>query len=110
MAKDHIQLSSSKAFGQINIKKDVFYAVALLAIQEEKRATLDKKSFRYAVDVDVVKNELNLKLDVKVQYGKNVNDVCNSLQEKISTQVEQMTGLVVKKIDVNVIGFTISAQ
>lgn len=110
MAKDHIQLSTTKALGQINLKKDVFYAVALLAIQEEKRATLDKKNFRYAVDVGIDKNELNLRLDIKVQYGKNVNDVCNSLQEKISTQIEQMTGLVVKKIDVNVIGFTISAS
>lgn len=110
MAHDHILLSSKQLYGNIKIKTDVFYSIVLLAVEEEKRAQLDKRSFKYAVDVSVDANELMIKLDVKILYGKNVNDVCKSLQDKIIYQIELMTGLVAKKIDVNVIGFMINAH
>jgi uncharacterized alkaline shock family protein YloU len=110
MAQEFIQIENPKLLGKMHIKKDVFYSIALLAVQEEKRALLEKKSLRYAVDVNIKDNQLSIVMDVKIHYGKNVNEVCKSIQDKVNYQIEQMTGLIAKKVDVNVVGFMISAH
>jgi len=110
MAQEFIQLETPKLMGKMHIKKDVFYSIVLIAVQEEKRAQIEKKSLRYAIDVTIKNNELNIVMDVKIHYGKNVNQVCKSIQDKVNYQIEQMTGLVAKKVDVNVVGFMISAH
>ena len=110
MAQDFIQIETPKLLGKMHIKKDVFHSIVMLAVQEEKRALIEKKGLKHIIDVNIKDNQLSISMDVKIHYGKNVNDVCKSIQDKVNYQIEQMTGLTAKKVDVNVVGFMISAQ
>lgn len=107
MAQDFIKLTHPEQLGFTSIKKEVFNSIAFIACQDEKRAICDKNS---SVTSKITDNQLLVKIDVKIQYGQNVTDVSNSIQSKVTQSIEQMTGLLCRNVDVNVIGFVFSAQ
>lgn len=107
MAQDFIKLTHPEQLGFTSIKKEVFNSIAFIACQDEKRAVCEKNS---AVSSKITDNQLLVKIDVKIQYGQNVTDVSNSIQTKVTQSIEQMTGLLCRNVDVNVIGFVFSAQ
>jgi len=107
MAQDFIKITQAEQLGFTSIKKEVFNSIAYIATQEEKRALCEKNS---SVTSRINDNQLLIKIDVKIQYGQNVTDVSNSIQSKVTQSIEQMTGLVCRNVDVNVIGFVFNAQ
>jgi uncharacterized alkaline shock family protein YloU len=107
MAQDFIKLTHPEQLGFTSIKKEVFNSIAFIACQEEKHAVCEKNS---SVSSKINDNQLIVKIDVKIQYGQNVSDVSTSIQSKVTQSIEQMTGLLCRNVDVNVIGFVFSAQ
>jgi uncharacterized alkaline shock family protein YloU len=107
MAQDFIKLTHPEQLGFTSIKKEVFNSIAFIACQEEKNAVCEKNS---SVSSKINDNQLIIKIDVKIQYGQNVSDVSSSIQSKVTQSIEQMTGLLCRNVDVNVIGFVFSAQ
>ena len=107
MAQDFIKLTHPEQLGFTSIKKEVFNSIAFIACQEEKHAVCEKNS---SVSSKINDNQLIIKIDVKIQYGQNVSDVSTSIQSKVTQSIEQMTGLLCRNVDVNVIGFVFSAQ
>lgn len=107
MAQDFIKLTHPEQLGFTSIKKEVFNSIAFIACQEEKYAVCEKNS---SVSSKINDNQLIINIDVKIQYGQNVSDVSTSIQSKVTQSIEQMTGLLCRNVDVNVIGFVFSAQ
>lgn len=107
MAQDFIKLTHPEQLGFTSIKKEVFNSIAFIACQDEKHAVCEKNS---SVSSKITENQLIIKIDVKIQYGQNVSDVSSSIQSKVTQSIEQMTGLLCRNVDVNVIGFVFSAQ
>lgn len=109
VAQDFITLNHKYDLGQVHIQKDVFNAIALTACAEEKRAIIEGQ-LRKRVTSKIVDNQLLIALDVKIQYGQNVNEVSESLQGKISQMIEHMTGFKCSQVNISVIGFDFNAH
>lgn len=109
VAQDFITLNQFNDIGQVHIQKDVFNSIAIYACDEEKRAVVEGHARKHIVS-KIIDNQLLISLDVKIQYGQNVNEVSESLQSKIAQMIEHMTGFKCSHVDVSVIGFDFSAQ
>ena len=107
MAQEFIKLTHPNQLGFTSIKKDVFDSIAFFACREEQRAQCES---RKGITSKIVDNQLHIRIDVNLQYGMNVSDVSQSIQTKVTQFIEQMTGLLCRNVDVNVIGFVFSAQ
>jgi len=107
MPQEFIKITHPNQLGFTSIKKDVFDSIAFFACREEQRAQCES---RKGISSKIVDNQLHIRVDVKLQYGMNVTDVSQSIQTKVTQSIEQMTGLLCRNVDVNVIGFVFSAQ
>ena len=54
------------------------------------------------VKVEIEENRVRLVIDVKALYGNVIYDVAHRLQQRVKDAVEQMTGLRVEAVDVNI--------
>ncbi|MBR3404379.1 MAG: Asp23/Gls24 family envelope stress response protein [Firmicutes bacterium] len=94
--------------GKIKIASDVILIIADLAISETNASDMiarkaKGKSLNVAYDGD----DLVISVDLSVKYGVKIPQVSEEIQKKVKTSVENMTGLKVKEVNVNVIGMNI---
>ena len=94
--------------GTIKIASDVILIIADLAISETNASDMiarkaKGKSLNVAYDGD----DLVISVDLSVKYGVKIPQVSEEIQKKVETSVENMTGLKVKEVNVNVIGMNI---
>jgi uncharacterized alkaline shock family protein YloU len=58
-----------------------------------------------AINVEISKNEeVKMDIPVVVKYGYNIPEIAGKIQENIRNNVEKMTSLSVKDININVQG------
>jgi len=99
--------------GDIKIQNEVVATIASIAMAEvEGIVSLTGKRFLdplrsqkgpdKGVRVEVEENRAKLVLDIKVVYGNVIYDTAHRLQQRVKNAVEQMTGLIVANVDVNV--------
>lgn len=101
--------------GMIKIHKNVIASIASLAaieIEGVKRiggdfasgllGLLGKESLS-AIKVEILKGE-EVKLDIPlvIQYGFNVPDIANRVQESVRNALERMTNLSIKEVNVSI--------
>jgi len=103
--------------GNIRIHKNVIASIASLAaveIEGVKRvggslrsglAELIGRKILAAIKVEIAKNE-EVKVDIPliVKYGFNIPDIANRVQENVRQNLEKMTNLSIKDININVQG------
>lgn len=65
---------------------------------------LGRKSFSKGVKVEAGESQVVIDISIIVKYGVRIPDVAWKIQEKCKQAVESMTGLEVKKVNVNVQG------
>ena len=103
--------------GTIRIHKNVVASIASLAageIEGVKRVGGDFRSgliellgkkFLYAVNVEINKNEeVKVRIPLVIKYGHNIPEVANKVQENVRNNLERMTNLSIKDINVNIQG------
>ena len=103
--------------GSIKISDDVVKVIAGLAAVEVEGVTamsggiaggiaerLGRKNLSKGVKADVGEKEALIDLFVIVDYGARIQDVANKIQSNVKTAVENMTGLRVLQVNVNVQG------
>ena len=56
------------------------------------------------VTVTISANRIHVEVSVVVKYGVSIDAVAESLKEAVKYKVEAFTGMIVKTVDVNVIG------
>lgn len=55
------------------------------------------------IDVEVGKEQVAVDLDIVCEYGRNMNNVYDSIKEITSREIKKMTGLNVIEVNVNVV-------
>lgn len=103
--------------GTVRVHKNVIASIASLAaleIEGVKRVGGDLKSgilqalgtkTLFAIKVDINKNEeVTVTIPLVIEYGFNIPQIADKVQESVRSSLEKMTNLSIKEINVNVQG------
>lgn len=103
--------------GEVQIADEVVAIIAGLAATEvegvdsmagnitnELVGKLGMKNLSKGVKVDVTENHVSVDLSLNIRYGFNIPSVSEQVQEKVSTAIENMTGLTVLDVNIRIAG------
>ena len=109
--------------GQVQIADEVVAIIAGLAATEvegvasmagnitnELVSKLGKKSLSKGIRVKVEDGIVNVNLALNIAYGYSVPKTCKKVQEKVKAAIENMTGLEVEKVDIQIANVSISKE
>jgi len=118
-----ITAGSQDNLGKIKISEDVIAIIAGLAAAEVPgiasmgggiaggiAEALGMKSLSKGVKVEVKENEVSIDLYIIVEYGTRIPEVAWNIQENVKKKVEDMTGLTVTEVNINVQGINIAKE
>ena len=94
---------------QIRISNDVIMAIAQLALSDEigiEKATKKSPKNR-GIDIDVREEKIYINVELSVSYGTKIPELAGKIQEKIRTSVENMTGMEVAEVNINIASMNI---
>ena len=63
-----------------------------------------KKNLSKGIKVDTSENNAKIDVNIIVEYGSRIPDVAFEIQNRVKTEVENMTGLKVEEVNVHVQG------
>ena len=103
--------------GEVQIADEVVAIIAGLAatevegvdsmagnISNELVGKLGMKNLSKGVKVDVTEEHVSVDISLNVKYGYKIPDVCEKVQERVKTAIENMTGLMVLDVNVKIAG------
>ena len=109
--------------GQVQIADEVVAIIAGLAATEvegvasmagnitnELVSKLGKKSLSKGIRVKVEDGIVNVNVALNIAYGYSVPKTCKKVQEKVKAAIENMTGLEVEKVDIQIANVNISKE
>lgn len=109
--------------GQVQIADEVVAIIAGLAATEvegvasmagnitnELVSKLGKKSLSKGIRVKVEDGIVNANVALNIAYGYSVPKTCKKVQEKVKAAIENMTGLEVEKVDIQIANVSISKE
>ena len=104
-----------KGSGQINISDDVIAIIAGTAALETSGVVemsgnlagdiieiLGRKNFSKGVNISIEEKNVQISLDISVRFGSKVHEVAMAVQQNVKTAVENMTGLSVVAVNINI--------
>lgn len=97
--------------GQVKISNEVISSIVAIAINETEGFSLATESFlnkvllrnETVIRVDMTDDETEITADVFVKYGLKINDEVKKLQANILENLEIMTSLNIKAVNINVV-------
>ena len=111
------KLYEKEKIGEVQIADEVVAIIAGLAATEvegvdsmagnitnELVGKLGMKNLSKGVKVDVSEEHVSADLSLNIRYGYNIPSVSEQVQEKVSTAIENMTGLTVLDVNVKIAG------
>ena len=109
--------------GQVQIADEVVAIIAGLAATEvegvasmagnitnELVSKLGKKSLSKGIRLKVEDGIVNVNVALNIAYGYSVPKTCKKVQEKVKAAIENMTGLEVEKVDIQIANVSISKE
>lgn len=106
-----------KDIGEVRIASDVVAVIAGLAANEvegvysmagnitnELIGRLGRKNMSKGVKVLLNEGIVRVDIAVNMKYGYSIPKVSRQVQEKVSQQIENMTGLIVPEVNVRIAG------
>lgn len=110
--------SSGEILGDIKISNEVVGTIASLAAADVEGIVglvgkfsigemLGRRDIDKGVAINIDNNRVTAHIEVNVEYGVNIYDACHRLQRKVKDSVEEMTGLVVDRVNVDVRGIVV---
>lgn len=103
--------------GEVQIADEVVAIIAGLAATEvegvdsmagnitnEWVSRLGMKNLSKGVKVDVTEDHVSVDLSLTMKYGYSIPAICEKVQEKVKTAIENMTGLSVLDVNIRVAG------
>ena len=103
--------------GEVQIADEVVAIIAGLAATEvdgvdsmagnitnELVGKLGMKNLSKGVKVDVTEDHVSVDLSLNLTYGYNIPEVSEAVQDRVKSAIENMTGLKVSGVNVNVVG------
>lgn len=91
--------------GKIALNQSIFASIAQISAEDDDSIEIAKDRFSKGVEVKIVKDQLNIVVDVAMKYGSKAKVRCEELQKRIYDNVYQMTGIKCNHITINVVGF-----
>ena len=120
MDRQTVKIHEKDKVGEVHIADEVRAIIAGLAATEVEGVAgmvgnftgdlvekLGKKNLAKGVLVDVGEKDVSLELSIIVDFGSSIPEVTNSVQEKVKSAVETMTGLEVDEINIRVAGVNV---
>ncbi|NLY39610.1 MAG: Asp23/Gls24 family envelope stress response protein [Firmicutes bacterium] len=120
--KDVVEIAETE-MDSVRIAPDVIAIIAGLAAGEIEGVAgmsggiidgiadkLGRKDFTRGIKVHLEGDRVNLELNIIVEMGVKIVDVANRLKQEVRSTVENVTGLQVAAINVNVLGINIPRQ
>ena len=111
------KLYEKEKIGEVQIADEVVAIIAGLAATEvegvdsmagnitnELVVKLGMKNLSKGVKVDVTEEHVSVDLSLNIRYGYSIPSVSEQVQEKVSTAIENMTGLTVLDVNVKIAG------
>ena len=111
------KLYEKEKIGEVQIADEVVAIIAGLAATEVEGVDsmagnitnalvgkLGMKNLSKGVKVDVTEEHVSVDLSLNIRYGYNIPSVSEQVQEKVSTAIENMTGLTVLDVNVKIAG------
>lgn len=68
---------------------------------------LGRKNLGKGIKVEIKEEDVSIDLSIIVQYGCRIHEVARTIQERVRTAVEDMTGMAVSAININVLGVSV---
>lgn len=107
--------------GAIRIHNEVICAIASLATLEVEGVLgmstslaeglahiLGKKGYDKGVKAEINQDKTKIDVSIVIKYGVNIPEIVSKIQKNVKKNVEQMTGLKLEEINVNVQGIEFS--
>lgn len=69
-----------------------------------------KRGVSKGIKVDIKENDAIIDIHIVVNYGVKIPDIAWAIQERVKAEVEKMTGLNVKKVNIHVDGVNIEKK
>ena len=73
-------------------------------ITNELVGKLGMRNLSKGVKVDVTEEHVSVDLSLNLKYGYNIPEVCEKVQERVKTAIENMTGLSVLDVNIKIAG------
>ena len=103
--------------GEVQLADEVVAIIAGLAATEvegvdsmagnitnELVGKLGMRNLSKGVKVDVTEEHVSVDLSLNLKYGYNIPEVCEKVQERVKTAIENMTGLSVLDVNIKIAG------
>ncbi len=95
-------------YGNVSLEMNVFKSIAENVLKETDGVVLSDNKFlkmsKDAVLATMEDDQLGLNVDVRFQYGVPINKTAIEIQNKISDMIEELTTVVPKYVNINVVG------
>lgn len=118
-----VQSDKGEKQGTIKISEDVVTTIAGLAAAEvsgvagmsggitgELVEKLGRKNISKGIKAVMGENEVTIDINAIVEYGVNIHEVALELQNSIRNAIENMTGLSVVNVNVNIQGLSFGSE
>ncbi|MFW6005992.1 MAG: Asp23/Gls24 family envelope stress response protein [Candidatus Bipolaricaulota bacterium] len=106
------EYKSSLGIGEIEISKDVITTIAAVAaleieglVEQSSKSGISSVFNRGSgktVETDLEDGRVKINVNIAVQYGYPVHETAQQVQDNVKKQVEDMTGLEVSEVNVDV--------
>lgn len=110
-------LKEDKTVGSVQIADDVVAMIASLAATEvegvsalvgnitnELMSKVGMKKLTKGVKVEVLEGVVSVELAITIEYGHNIPQTCQNVQNKVKAAIENMTGLEVSDVNIRIAG------
>jgi len=118
MADNKHYITQFQDHGKLQISEDVIADIVAHSIREVKGIVslnmrtgadfaefLGKKNWARGIKVTISQNDdVRIDCNISVRFGENVVDVSKAAQQAVINEVESVTGLKVKSVNMNVYG------
>lgn len=117
LQRDTYVLQEDEKVGAVQIADDVVAMIASLATTEVKGVSalvgnitnelmskVGMKKLTKGVKVEVKEQVATVDLAIMMEYGYNIPETCQAVQNKVKTAIENMTGLQVDHVNIRIAG------
>ena len=121
--RDTYTIYDDQSIGKVDIADEVVAIIAGLAATEVEGVStlsghitnsdvprLSRKNLAKAVRVEIKDGIVKAALNLYLQYGYSIPKVTEQVQERVSQQIETMTGLTVSEVNVRVSGVNLGNE
>ncbi len=116
-------LKEDEKIGAVQIADDVVAMIASLAATEvegvgamvgnitnELMSKVGMKKLTKGVKVEILDQVVSVDLAIMMEYGYNIPQTCQAVQNKVKASIENMTGLEVSDVNIRIAGVNMKTE